>query len=109
MRALALLAAVTLGCESVPSLTFAVADGAPPDGPLSDGGGDGTGPEAGDAGCNPQNLPPGASACCGNVPCNGNCLPAECAMCQFACPYPGELCCAKQTTVMCRPLGSACP
>jgi hypothetical protein len=55
-------------------------------------------------GC-PVAPPPNASVCCGNVPCNLNCVPSQCALCQ-ACE--GGLCCGKPNSVVCKPAGAVC-
>jgi hypothetical protein len=81
----ALLAVVA--CEAVPDLTFETGDAT-------------TG-----ATC-PEAAPPGASVCCGDIACSGNCT-AECSACIARCDA-GSLCCAKTNNVLCRPPGSAC-
>jgi hypothetical protein len=91
-----------LGCEAVPTLFFPGADAAAgsTDGP--DDAEDG----AFEVGC-PQHPPPGASACCNAVPCNGDC-DAGCPQCEVKCSkMAGTVCCARNT-VTCRPFQSAC-
>jgi hypothetical protein len=90
------------GCDPVPTLlTFDQPDAASdspsdateadmsstPDAPMA------TSP---DASC-PDTPPPGATACCNSVPCNGDC-DAHCAECESKCSS-AQLCCAKNTAV----------
>jgi hypothetical protein len=110
-----------LGCADVPTLTFEGDDASSPGGDASgssdagtdavdagssdDGAGsvdDGASPESG---C-PDAVPPGASICCGVVPCNGNCG-AMCSVCAATCG-PQTLCCARTNNVACRAPGAPC-
>jgi hypothetical protein len=123
------------GCEGVPSLTFADADASESGSGSSDAGGgdsqvDASGGDDGSidasgsdspieasvidaSGCRDDGggqPPPNASVCCGSVPCNGNCVLANCMKCMFTCNMPGQLCCAKPNMVSCKPLtGGTCP
>ncbi len=93
---LVLAGGCSLGCESVPALTFTTA-------PPADGGAEA------DGDCT-SGLPPDAAiACCGSVPCSGECSAANCGACQAECDTPDTLCCAKLHNVVCRPVGSPCP
>jgi hypothetical protein len=87
-------------CGDVPVLTF------------DDEGGtdvnDGASADAGDDAECPNQVPSGASVCCGAVACNGNCTAAECLVCEMQCGT-GTLCCAKTNNVACRPMGASCP
>ncbi len=109
MRAVALLATLALGCESVPSLTFAQPDAAPTDGRVSDGSSDGAEPDGADGGCNPDALPPPATSCCpvNDVPCAGDCT-AQCGFCGGCAMFPGTYCCALTNMVRCLPIGMQC-
>jgi hypothetical protein len=93
---------VAIGCASVPSLTFEVADGQADDAPVDDGA------SSSDAAAScPAAPPPGASVCCGSVACNGNCA-SQCPTCITECDA-GLLCCAHANSVTCRPPGTSCP
>jgi hypothetical protein len=118
--ALAGCALASAACASVPVLTFesddATANAIPSDGALlaeadaiTDGPVDGPAQDAMgavDAGC-PDQVPFGATVCCGEVPCNGNCTVLECPLCD-ACA-PAMWCCAHTNNVVCRTPGSSCP
>ena len=56
-------------------------------------------PDAPGSGC-PGTPPPYATACCGPVPCAGDC-PAACAECAARCGA-SEACCAKRSNVQCK-------
>ena len=102
-----LIAAPAIACEDVPSLTYAEA-GVEMD--VESKGADAVGAAAdaaGDVGCPGPNPPPGASVCCGSVPCSGNCS-NRCSECEGACTAPGTFCCAKTNNVICRPIGAVC-
>jgi hypothetical protein len=93
-RLLGAMAIPLLGCDDVPTLTFPGEDASPN---LADVGADSfAAPDALapiEAGC-PVHPPPGASACCGSVPCNGDC-DAHCLECQSKCAPLTQVCCAK--------------
>ena len=125
------------GCEGVPTLTFAAADASDGGNGSSDAGGDDAQVDASDgddgssdtgasdaeveasvidaSGCRDDGggqPPPNATTCCGGVPCTGmgnNCA-LNCSRCMVTCIVPGQVCCAKTNTVMCRfPSAGACP
>ena len=84
--------------EAAPS-DAAPSDAAPSDadahlGPTADAA-----PDAPGSGC-PGTPPPYATACCGPVPCAGDC-PAACAECAARCGA-SEACCAKRSNVQCK-------
>ena len=96
-------------CDAVPGLTFAGSDAGQDAGPnVGDAGADAfdaaDAPESSDAGC-PAQPPAGAAACCGTVPCNGDC-DAHCSECLSRCSL-GQVCCAKNN-VMCHPPTFVC-
>jgi hypothetical protein len=87
LRALVAFAAIVCGCEAVPDLTFP--PDAPPDSvdeaqPPADDAGLGSCPDAAAAGY----------ACCGTIPCFGDC-PNMCAACMKKDCMQGTFCCAK--------------
>jgi hypothetical protein len=100
-----------LACADVATLNFEEASGDVDAGDGSNPSLDAFGaPDAPDApvpeaGC-PQAVPPGASVCCGSVPCNGNCG-TLCSACIGVCGI-ATICCAKTNTVLCKPPGAAC-
>jgi hypothetical protein len=96
-------------CEGVPYLTYSEAGGVSDavDGDVAKDGGNDAVDAAIEAGCPGTNPPPGASVCCGSVPCNGNCAD-HCPDCESQCTSPGTFCCAKTNNVLCRPTGSVC-
>jgi hypothetical protein len=94
---LALATVAGLGCEAVPDLTFATA-------PSGDGGAG----QIGDGDCTSGLPPDAANACCGQIPCSGDCNPVSCDTCQNDCNDPGMICCAKQRNVVCHPIGTPC-
>jgi hypothetical protein len=97
-----------LGCEAVPTLFFPGPEAAAADADAGsmDGAGD-VQDAAIEVGC-PQHPPPGASACCGAVPCNGDC-DAGCAQCEMKCKQGvgPQVCCARNG-VTCHQSGFVC-
>lgn len=90
-----------LACADVPTLTFESDDAADDAGSdafdeVANPAFDGASPEAS---C-PDAVPPGASVCCGSIPCNGNCG-AMCMVCASTCGT-ATLCCARTNSVACR-------
>ncbi len=82
-------AALILGCEAVPDITY-IPDDASFDGALPDGN------------TCPNLVPSYATACCNIIPCSGaNCV-ATCLDCQASCT-PDQLCCpSPQNKAVCR-------
>ena len=57
----------------------------------------------------PTAPPPGATFCCGTVPCSGTLCVAKCADCRADCST-SELCCPRTNgNVQCRRLSQGCP
>ncbi len=106
-----------LGCDDVPPLTFAIGDSGASDGASKDAASNVADVQAGtdsplladapaslDAGC-PVNPPGGASACCGPIPCDGDC-DAHCPECESKCSL-SQVCCAKNS-VSCHAASFVC-
>jgi hypothetical protein len=99
---LAVVAALAAACEAVPTLRFAAGLRA-----VGGGGEDGGSSDAEDASgpCASGQPPDGAAICCGQIPCEGDCA-GKCSVCSM-CPA-GEICCAKNMNVVCKPADVGC-
>lgn len=94
----ALLALPLVACDAIPTLVFD--GGAQPDATTEDGPSEASGDSGGDsgdsgeppeAGC-PNELPDGATLCCGRIACFGVGCPVACPGCLQTCT-PAEVCC----------------
>jgi hypothetical protein len=106
---LGVLALSLLACDAVPMLVFdgstsdATVDGTASD--AADGGPADTG-EPPEGGC-PNELPDGATLCCGRIACFGLGCPVACPGCVQLC-VPTEVCCPNpQGKAFCK-LGTGC-
>jgi hypothetical protein len=110
----AILGASVGACAAVPNITF-VDDDASADATMESGTID-----AGDldasidvfgidaaGSCEAGIVPPGATACCEDIPCTGICNVSSCNKCK-ACSVT-DMCCGKTGTATCVPYGSLCP
>jgi hypothetical protein len=95
-----------LGCEAVPTLIFPDGDatmaGSADAGDSSTDAEDATADITIDVAC-----PDGASACCGEISCYGDC-DARCSDCASKC-RPQQVCCVKNAAVTCHQVGFMCP
>jgi hypothetical protein len=119
MHGVVLAAAAVAGCEAVPTLVFpaadasvavpddatALGDGASDGGAASDAIADAGDADLAEASC-PARPPAGATACCGSLPCGGDC-DARCSECLTKCSALGSVCCAG-SSVTCHNAGFLC-
>lgn len=95
------------GCESVPDLHFADADGSVDDAHAEASTGDSASDAEAGASCTGTS-PGGSNFCCGTTWCGGSCGQADCATCLSVCGA-GKVCCVKNGNTMCRLVGQICP
>jgi hypothetical protein len=110
-----ILAASLCACAAVPSLTFvddsdasadATTESGTDDAGDLDGSFDAFGIDAAGL-CEAGIIPPGATACCDDIPCTGICNVSSCNKCKLC--SVTDMCCGKTGTATCVPYGSLCP
>jgi hypothetical protein len=111
-----LVTAAYFGCAPVPDIRFVAddaggtvdadatktTDGAPTDGSTT---ADAAAASDSAAGCTAAS-PGGGATCCGDVWCIGDCSTTNCDQCASRGCQPGEFCCGKMGTVVCK---TRCP